>query len=222
MSRVNRNKNVSTSDGNFKIRDVKTEGYLYVASDTVTGAKKIGCCQTTPKTRLSHYRRDSDAITFIRTSCLIENVYDAEAVAHSMLKGNVRYVRSDDRMTTSSNPRAEWFQLDGAYTIEDIYEVFASVENLFCPGSINFSNRKQAVNREYLNRKLKAFIDSNYEYLAVIRFKNDPDPPWLDKRFLLTESNKLNRIEYALEELQLSADDLERAFKQNRITYVLK
>lgn len=116
----------------FSVRDVTNKGYLYLVIDKETNAVKIGCTQCTPEHRLSYYRsHESDSIEFLLTSLLLADVYEAEKAAHDMLNGKVRHVRTDDKSITSTNPQAEWFQLDGTFLIEDVFHVFNTVSEQF-------------------------------------------------------------------------------------------
>lgn len=125
---------VPTSDykKDFRISDVTSDGYLYLAFDQATNAYKIGMTQCTPETRLAQYQsKDSDTITFLQRSPLLEDVAEAEDNAHQMLRGHVTFVRTDDKTTPSSNPCAEWMQLDRDYDLGDVKAIFDGICELY-------------------------------------------------------------------------------------------
>lgn len=122
----------------WSIRDVTDKGYLYLAHDRETGAMKIGMTMCNPENRLSYYKSHyNDGITFLKVSPLLNDVYNAEAAAHMMLRGNVRPVTTANKFKTSTNPSAEWFQMNGKFTITDIIRVFEDVSNQFADTSKN-------------------------------------------------------------------------------------
>lgn len=116
----------------WSIKDSTDKGYLYLAHDRDTGALKIGCTMCNPQNRLSYYKsHDNEGITFLKVSPLLNDVYNAESAAHAMLRENVRPVTTANKFKTSTNPSAEWFQMNGKFTIADILRVFDTVSNQF-------------------------------------------------------------------------------------------
>lgn len=113
------------------IESVTNKGFLYLAYDRQTGAMKIGSTLCVPETRLDQYGREK--VVFLLVSPIMDNVRTAEETAHQLLRGNVRKVSTRDKRKTSTHPLAEWFQLDGGFTIFDVLGVYNSVMEASLP-----------------------------------------------------------------------------------------